>query len=117
MPGGAPGLPPREGSRLGAVSEATAGAIWSGPGDGEHIWFLGALVTIKVPGEAVDGRCTMLEFLIPQGVSPPKHWHPQDETFTLLDGELTFVAGDERFTCVSGTSWIVPKEVPHTLRI
>ena len=33
--------------------------LWSAPGEGEHIWFLGALVTIKVPGEAlVVGRGT-----------------------------------------------------------
>jgi hypothetical protein len=32
--------------------------LWSLPGEGEHIWFLGSLVTIKVPGEAVEGRCT-----------------------------------------------------------
>ena len=68
--------------------------LWTLAGEGEHIWFVGALVTIKVPGEAVDGRCTMIEFLMPQGVSPPRHSHPQDETFTMIDGTLTFVAGD-----------------------
>jgi hypothetical protein len=72
-------------------------ALWSLSGEGEHIWFLGSLVTIKVPGEAVDGRCTLIEFLAPRGLSPPLHSHPQDETFTLIDGALTFVAGDERF--------------------
>jgi quercetin dioxygenase-like cupin family protein len=92
-------------------------ALWSLPGEGEHIWFLGALVTIKVPGEAVDRRCSMVEFLLPRHMSPPLHSHPQDETFTMLEGELTFVAGDERFTCEAGASWVVPTGVPHTFRV
>lgn len=91
--------------------------LWSLPGEGEHIWFLGALVTIKVPGEAVDGRCTLIEFLIPRGGSPPVHSHPQDETFTMIEGTLTFVAGDKRFLCEPGASWIVPARVQHTFRV
>ena len=90
---------------------------WSAPHEGEHIWFLGALVTIKVPGEALDGRCTLIEFLIPQEASPPVHSHPADETFTMIDGTLTFVAGDERFLCEAGANWIVPRGVHHTFRV
>ena len=89
----------------------------SGPGEGEHIWFLGSLVTIKVPGEAVAGRCSIVEFLIPHHASPPRHHHPEDETFTLIDGRLTFVSGDERFLCEAGASWVVPRGVPHTFRV
>jgi mannose-6-phosphate isomerase-like protein (cupin superfamily) len=91
--------------------------LWSAPGDGEHIWFLGALVTIKVPGEATDGRCTLIEFLVPMGASPPVHSHPADETFTMIDGVLSFVAGDERVLCETGASWIVPRDVHHTFRV
>jgi hypothetical protein len=44
------------------VSEA---ATWSGSGEGEQLWFLGTLATIKVPGEASDGRFALIEFLFP----------------------------------------------------
>jgi quercetin dioxygenase-like cupin family protein len=91
--------------------------LWSLPGEGEQIWFVNALVTIKVPGEAVDGRLTLIEFLMPQGTSPPRHFHPQDETFTMIDGTLTFMAGDQRFVCDAGASWIVPSGVEHTFRV
>lgn len=91
--------------------------LWSLPGEGEHIWFLGALATIKVPGAAVDGRCTLIEFLIPKGASPPLHSHPHDETFTMIDGALTFVAGDQRFLCEAGANWIVPRGIKHTFRV
>ena len=40
-------------------------ATWSNPGAGEQRWFLGTLATIRVPGEAVDGRFALIEFLFP----------------------------------------------------
>jgi quercetin dioxygenase-like cupin family protein len=92
-------------------------ALRSGPGEGEHVWFLGALVTIKVPGEAVAGRCTMVEFLMARHTSRPRHHHPHDETFTLIDGNLTFVSGEDRFECEAGASWVVPAGVEHTFRV
>jgi quercetin dioxygenase-like cupin family protein len=91
--------------------------LWSLPGEGEHIWLLGVLLTIKIPGEALDGRCTLIEFLMPRGISPPLHHHGQEETFTLIDGTLTFVSGDERFQAEPGASWIVPRGTKHTFRV
>src|SRR3954470_16708093 len=38
-------------------------AMWSGLGEGEQRWFLGTLATIRVSGEAVDGRFALIEFL------------------------------------------------------
>ena len=52
---------PRDGQR------DDPGFVVTSEGEGEPIWFVNALVTIKVPGEAVDGRCTMIEFLMPGG--------------------------------------------------
>jgi Cupin domain len=49
--------------------------------------------------------------------SPPRHTHPQDETFIMLEGELTFVAGENRFTAGPGATWVVPRGVEHTFRV
>ena len=54
---------------------------------------------------------------MPEGTSPPRHFHPQDETFTMIEGTLTFVAGDQRFVCEAGASWLVPSGVEHTFRV
>ncbi len=89
----------------------------SGPGEGEHLWFAGALVTIKVAGEAVDDQCAVIEFLMTHHASPPRHMHPQDETFIMLEGELTFILGDERFTAAPGSTWVAPRGVEHTFRV
>ena len=93
------------------------GATWSEAGSGEHRWFLGTLATIKIPGEAVEDRYALIEFLFPGGSSPPLHTHPQDESYILLEGTLTLVAGDERFQLGPGGAAAVPAGVPHTFRV
>jgi quercetin dioxygenase-like cupin family protein len=57
--------------------------------DPEPLWFLGTLARIKLDGGQTGGRFALIELLAPRGAAPPLHSHPQDETFYLLDGELT----------------------------
>ncbi len=46
---------------------------------------------------------------------PPLHVHTrEDEWFFVLQGELTFQVGAERFTAGPGTSVFAPRDVPHT---
>jgi quercetin dioxygenase-like cupin family protein len=92
-------------------------AYSSGPREGERLWFVGTLATIKVPGEVVGERFALLEFLLPHHASPPLHTHPQDETFTLLEGHMTVQAGDARFELEAGGTAAVPMGVPHTFRV
>jgi quercetin dioxygenase-like cupin family protein len=94
-----------------------ATASWSGPGEGEQLWFLGTLATIKVAGEATDGRFALLEFLFPRHASPPLHTHPQDESYIVLEGDLTVLAGGQRFSLGPGGSAVVPMGVAHTFRV
>src|SRR4051812_11054100 len=86
-------------------------------GEGERLWVLGTLATIRVPGEASDGRIAVIEFLFPQGASPPLHTHPQDESYIVLEGSLTIQAGEERFELRPGGTALVPMGVPHTFRV
>ena len=90
---------------------------WSAPGAGERLWFLGTLATIKVAGEATDGRFALIEFLSPRHASPPLHTHPQDESYVVLEGRLSIRAGDERFELEPGGTAVVPMGVPHTFRV
>ena len=91
--------------------------MWSALGEGEALWFLGTLATIRVPGEAVGGRFALIEFLFPRHASPPLHAHPQDESYVVLDGRLTIEAEEERFELEPGGSAVVPMGVPHTFRV
>ena len=89
----------------------------SGPGEGERLWFLGTLAIIKVPGEASDGRFALIEFLFPRHTSPPLHTHPQDESYIVLEGQLTVQAGERRFELAPGAAAAVPMGVAHTFRV
>ena len=99
------------------MSELNAKATLSDSGKGEQHWFLGTLATIKVPGEASDGRFALIEFLFPRHASPPLHMHPQDESYIVLEGRLTVQAGEQRFELVPGAVAVVPMGVAHTFRV
>jgi quercetin dioxygenase-like cupin family protein len=99
------------------VSELSSTASWSGSGQGEQLWFLGTLATIKVPGEASDGRFALIEFLFPRYASPPLHTHPQDESYIVQEGRLTVLAGEQRFELVPGAAAVIPMGVAHTFRV
>jgi quercetin dioxygenase-like cupin family protein len=92
-------------------------ALSSPAGEGEQRWFLGTLATVKIPGEAVDDRFALIEFLFPRNASPPLHTHPQDESYIVLDGELTLQAGNQRFDLAAGGAAVAPMGVPHTFRV
>ena len=93
------------------------GATWSAAGEGERLWFLGTLATIRVPGEAVAGRFALIEFLFPRHTSPPLHTHPQDESYVVLEGRVTIRAGERRFELEMGGTAVVPMGVAHTFRV
>src|SRR3954471_24302436 len=93
------------------------GALWSNLTEGERRWFLGTLATIRVAGEAVDGRFALIEFLFPHHASPPRHTHPQDESYIVLDGRLTIEAGGQRFPLEAGGTAVFPMTVPHPFRV
>src|SRR4051812_49547214 len=99
------------------VDVSTADATWSPAGEGEQLWFLGTLATIRLPGEASDGRFSLIEFLFPEHASPPLHTHPQDESYFVLEGRMTIQAGDRRFELEAGAAAAVPMGVPHTFRV
>ncbi|MEA2508173.1 MAG: hypothetical protein QOG21_255 [Actinomycetota bacterium] len=99
------------------VDHAVTSATWTASGEGEHIWFVGTLAIIRIPGEASDGRFALIEFLFPHLASPPLHTHPQDESYILLEGGMTVKAGDERFVLEPGGTAVVPRGVAHTFRV
>jgi quercetin dioxygenase-like cupin family protein len=91
--------------------------MWSAAAEGEWRWFLGTLAIVRVPGEAVDDRFAVIEFLFPRHTSPPLHTHPEDESYIVLDGRLTVQAGADRFSLAAGGIAVVPMGVAHTFRV
>ncbi len=47
------------------------------------------------------------------GGGPRLHRHPYDETWVVIEGSLTFQAGDDRLAAGPGDIVVVPPETPH----
>jgi quercetin dioxygenase-like cupin family protein len=95
-------------------SEKGLSDVWwpylPGPEIGRH--------TNKVLGEHTAGRLFQAVVSYPRGAAPPLHiHHDADETFFVLDGEVTIFVGDERYECVSGDFVLGPKRVPHAFLV
>jgi len=90
-------------------------AIALAPGDGEALWFLGCLVTVKSSAESTGGRVAVLEHLAPRGAGSPLHVHRlEDEWFYVLEGELSFWVGGDVIEAPAGAFVYGPRGVPHT---
>src|SRR5690349_21647010 len=73
----------------GEMSTASIGKPQLVNGGGEVLWFLGTLARMKLDGKQTGGRFSLWEATAPHGAAPPLHSHPQDETFFILEGEIT----------------------------
>ena len=86
--------------------------------EGEGLWFLGALATIKASAETTDGRVAVIEHLAPQGAGSPLHvHHHEDEWFYVTEGELTFWVGGRVIEAPAGSFVYGPRDVPHTFAV
>jgi mannose-6-phosphate isomerase-like protein (cupin superfamily) len=99
----------------------------------ESLWFLGTLARMKLSGQRTGGRFGLWEGVLPHGAAPPLHSHPQDETFYLLEGEITaWLVELERAAadgsppawvrthgrrCGVGSVVFAPGGLPHTFRV
>ena len=92
--------------------------IVAGPGEGEALWFLGILATIKSSAETTDGAVAVIEHLAPRGAGSPLHVHSrEDEWFYVIEGELTLWVGGETIVAPAGSFVFGPKGIPHTFMV
>ena len=91
-----------------------------GSEDGEALWFFGMLVTMKATAEQTGGEFLLIEELAPRGTATPLHVHPtDDESFWILEGEMTFYLEDGKPIPASAGSFVhIPKgHVPHAFQV
>ena len=88
------------------------------PSEGEALWFLGVLATIKASAETTEGRVAVIEHLAPHGSGSPLHIHRnEDEWFYVTEGELTFWVGGEVIGAPAGSFVYGPRGIPHTFTV
>lgn len=86
--------------------------------EGEALWFLGNLFTLKTVGAQTRGQLTILEFLSPARFAPPLHRHvAEDEMFYVLSGSAEFRCEGQNLTAGSGDFVFLPVGLAHTFLV
>ena len=100
---------------MSSTTEKPGSGFWLKAGEGDATWFMGQLATVKMGSDDTQGRCAMLEFVTPAGGGSPYHVHRnEDESFYVLEGEMTFYVGDAVIEAQTGSFAFGPRNVPHT---
>jgi mannose-6-phosphate isomerase-like protein (cupin superfamily) len=87
------------------------------PTEGRTIAIVGDVYRFLAVGEETDGRYALWEAIVPPGGGPPPHVHSREEEgFYILDGEITFVVGDQRIVARAGTFTNIPVGSVHTFK-
>jgi mannose-6-phosphate isomerase-like protein (cupin superfamily) len=71
------------------------------------------LPTGNLEGEDHGATISLILDETEPGNGPRLHRHPYDETWVVIDGHLTFHAGDEQLAAGRGDIVIVPPDTPH----
>jgi quercetin dioxygenase-like cupin family protein len=99
-------------------SDSIAGGMVVHADEGEHLWHLSSLVTVKARARDTDGVLGVVEGVAPPGWSPPLHLHhDEDEAMYVLEGSITIACGARRYRAETGTFVFLPHGVAHTYRV
>jgi quercetin dioxygenase-like cupin family protein len=96
------------------VSTSTVDPVRTIPAtEGEALWFNGALIDIKSPGEWSDDAFSLVEVNSTAGRATGLHTDPSHETFYVLEGELLFHVDGDEHRAAAGHTVTVRRGVPH----
>ncbi len=84
----------------------------------ERRWFLGLPTWIRASAAETNGSLSLIDHIIPPGFASPWHvHHSEDESFLVIDGTMTVLAGEHAVTLKAGDFGFGPRGVPHGFRI
>jgi quercetin dioxygenase-like cupin family protein len=90
-----------------------------GRNEGAPIWFLGTQTWVTAKTAETSGGCySLVEQLIPAGFASPYHRHTlEDESFYIVDGDVTFIVDGKKIRVGTGAYVFGPRGIPHGFRI
>lgn len=92
--------------------------IYQAAGDAPGTWALGSLFERLLSGSQSGGAFDISLVTQPPGTATPLHRHTREaELFYLLDGSMTYRAGDATFHLSAGDFIYLPLGIPHALRV
>ncbi len=78
------------------------------------VWWKSGRLTVKAGGAEGVNAFSQIEVDDPRDTGPPLHvHHNEDETFYVLEGEVTFRVGEERIDVAAGDFLFAPRDIPH----
>lgn len=80
-------------------------------------WEVDILWLILADGAQTGGALTMLEQICPRNSGPPPHTHAQQESFYVLEGQMTVIVGGTTFVATQGSFLNVPPDTVHSFRV
>lgn len=84
----------------------------------DSFWYTGWLLTFLATGDQTQGRFALIDAFTRKGNCPPRHIHRnEDESFYILEGEITAWIGDQTIRGTPGTLIFGPRGVPHSFEI
>ena len=87
------------------------------PAQGRTIAVVGDVYRFLATAEETGGKYAMFEALVPPGGGPPPHVHSrEEESFYVLEGEITFTVKGERTVATAGTFANMPVGVAHSFK-
>lgn len=88
------------------------------PGNGPATWAMGSLFEHLVTAAETAGLLGVSLVTQPPGIATPLHRHTlEDEALFVLEGQVSYRAGDETHELDAGCFIYLPRGVPHAFRI
>lgn len=83
-----------------------------------YLWMGGTRMHVVLDGSDTHGQFVLVDQYGVSGDATPLHrHHNDDETFYLLDGEITALAGDREYHVTAGSALFLPRGLPHAFMI
>ena len=87
------------------------------PAEGRTIAVVGDVYRFLATGEDTNGKYALWEAVVPPGGGPPSHVHSREEEgFYILEGEITFLVGEQRLVAGPGMFGNMPVGTPHAFK-
>ena len=87
------------------------------PTQGRTVAIVGDVYRFLATGEDTSGKYAMWEAIVPPGGGPPPHIHSrEEESFFVLEGEITIVVDGERIVATAGMFANLPVGSQHSFK-